>query len=286
MGTENFDKWQFADRRTYAVNGRSEAGQIVTSGLSFSDYERMHTVTRAPVFQRVVPSWATDDRQLRELILLACENKLRILESSEGLTHAQRLQRIRERAAVVKSKKSPVLTAMCKQYVALKTGCATVDQLRRMEVKIEGLDCELVNLQRAPELMAACTFRYYRLRENSVQISEALRTLKPPAVRQILFRLRKLAELGHVRQHSRGAGRPRKEPLPPPQKEKRCVLCGAIFYTSLRNTHRRFCTKRCRVVHNTRQRAERRRARALLCPRCKEAKRKATYQFTHQFTNS
>jgi hypothetical protein len=62
MEAENhFDRFQFDGRRPRAVSVESE--------LSFNDYERMSSFTRAPRNQKYVPAWALCDLRVREVIL-------------------------------------------------------------------------------------------------------------------------------------------------------------------------------------------------------------------------
>jgi hypothetical protein len=59
--------------------------------------------------------------------------------------------------------------------------------LRKLEIQIEALDTQLVTVNRMVEIVAGVVY-YYSLGCNSVQVARAL-AIKPPAVRQLLWRL-------------------------------------------------------------------------------------------------
>jgi hypothetical protein len=63
----------------------------------------------------------------------------------------------------------------------------------RLAAQIENLDSQLVILDRTAAIIASILFLSYRVGLDSVGVSQYLGCVKPPMVRQVIFRCRKLA---------------------------------------------------------------------------------------------
>ena len=71
-------------------------------------------------------------------------------------------------------------------------GKGAAARLKMLEKQVSGLDGEVFVSER-PELIAAVLYQYFRLGYNSCAVAESL-GLKPPCIRQIVFRARRVAE--------------------------------------------------------------------------------------------
>ena len=82
-------------------------------------------------------------------------------------------------------------------YVEAKNAGTAPARLRVMAQKIEEVDTQLRMIETGPLLYAGIVYYYWRLGETSADVGQAM-NLKPPHVRQCLYRMRRSArELGY-----------------------------------------------------------------------------------------
>jgi len=166
-----FDQHQFYDRRNHAVSAET--------GISFSDYDKMHVFRRCNRgrFQGECPAWATNDKLTREVVCRYAEHRLYISLQPEKSYEARMETVARESARLIEV-----------QQRELDDAFASGD-----EEWIQQIDTKTVVLQRGIIAIAASVvYSYYRLGESSTQIAEKL-GLRPPHVRVMLWRMRKIA---------------------------------------------------------------------------------------------
>lgn len=181
MTNLSFDSHAFAGKRAQAVS--------TSTGIAYDDYRGMHRYRHKPSGERRLPTpdWALDDTLLRPLIVAYVEDRAAV-----GIgpgTLSERLARANEALRQRRPKLNADLDRLSREYVY------TVDPSRKrdLEIDIEGLDtCIRVN-DRWAAVLAAIVYLYYRVRLDSVAVGEEL-GLKPPHVRQVLYRLHQVAD--------------------------------------------------------------------------------------------
>lgn len=191
---------QFANRRAYPVHAEYGAdGEWSSNGIAFDDYSRMQTSVRAvaPCRQLATPSWAVNDSQLRELLVAFLEE--RAFPQKAGLqtgTLPERLAKAQKKIIEASQKHLvPIIDRLCNRLVALKQGVTfTQDaqkQIRLLEQQIENVDTRLRYEARdgGAALTVGVVFFYFRCGQDSVAVGKQL-GVKPPHVRQIVWRLR------------------------------------------------------------------------------------------------
>lgn len=220
---------QFADRKQYPVDARKTVDGWVSTGIDFSDYARMGTQQRKQSGERRLPTptWAVNDAQLQELLVTFMEERAG-LRKKKG-TLAERLARAQTAIINQRPRLSAVLDKLCKDYVHIKRFGAYADlsdtevldiaesvfnnrpllasdasglgaremltakQTRDWAIEIEGLDTYLRYTQTGGAgVVAAIVWLYYRVGMDSVGVGAEL-GLKPPHIRQTLWRLHETA---------------------------------------------------------------------------------------------
>ena len=201
-----FDPHQFND----AARSLGKA----TTDITYSDLRNGMHVHRVPDLTRgrrlPVPAWATNDELLRNVIVKVLENRFYV-RNQQG-TLQERLDRCRAAAKRLAASKRAHLDASIQQFRALVEqrfadldvrsyeqlfcgalgGKGASARLKMLEKQVSGLDGEVFVSER-PELIAAVLYQYFRLGYNSCAVAESL-GLKPPCIRQIVFRARKVAQ--------------------------------------------------------------------------------------------
>jgi len=193
---------QYADSvNRHPVSARFVAGEWQSPGLSYDNYSRMQTVThllnsgrRSPA-----PDWAFHDRKLREVIVVCME--LRAYWRNRKPTQGDDAERLRAAQKFIADKHRPALMAriekLCREYVGLKQAGVTGPVLSTLGCKIEEIDTQLRILDCTPQILAGVVYHYWRCGLNSVETGAQLH-IKPPHVRQLLWRLNKAAgQLGY-----------------------------------------------------------------------------------------
>ena len=134
-----------------------------------------------------------NDDKLRELIVTHLEHRAAIRRKLPG-TQAERLARATAKLKASVPRKIEVITGLCHEYVALKRSDPRHPRLRVLEVEIENLDSQLRFTGRPAEIICGIVYYYYRAGMDSVGTGLAL-GIKPPAVRQTLWRLHRTWKL-------------------------------------------------------------------------------------------
>jgi len=158
-----------------------------------------------------VPTWATSKEGLQNVIVKCLENRFYV-RNKQG-TLRERLDRCRAVAKRVAVTKRKFLDESIRQFRALAeqrfadlldrnyeqlfletlAGKGTSARLNALEKQVRTLDGDVYVSERAPELLAAVLYAYFRLGHNSPTVAETL-GLTPWQVRQIIFRARKVAQ--------------------------------------------------------------------------------------------
>jgi hypothetical protein len=208
----HFDHYQFDGRRARPVSA--------LTGISFEDYVAMSTRQHKPSNERRLPTpiWATNDELLRNLLVVFMEERCGI-KNPQG-TLLERLKVAQQAVINQHSRMRETLHRLCIEYVQLKQRgvlktekevdaeitkrygqpplpfgveynkkLVESDRLRELEVEIEGLDTYLRYTRTGgADVLAAIVYLYYRAGLDSVGVAIEL-GLKPPHVRQLLWRL-------------------------------------------------------------------------------------------------
>jgi hypothetical protein len=231
---------QFANRRSFPVHAEYGAdGEWSSTGLDFSDYSRMQTTVRAvaPGRQLETPTWATNNMQLRELLVAFLEE--RAFPHKAGLltgTLTERLARAQGKLIANCGKTLiPTIDRLCKRLVALKQSAPltqeTQKQIRLLEQQIENVDTRLRFEQKDGGTLLALgvAYFYFRLGMASVSVGKQLGA-KPPHIRQVVWRLRQTwAKLERWRQDPTARPvakqpKPKRIPHPPVDVERAAAL--------------------------------------------------------------
>jgi len=176
----HFDLHAFAGRRARPVSA--------DTGIGFDDFERIHTYQHKASGERKLasPEWAENDEALRELIVAYVEKRAGIPRGT-GTLH-ERLGRARQAALRQHPEMNATLDRLCRKYVTAKRP----KRKRKLQVEIEGLDTTLRVSENGAAVVAAVVYLYYRVGLDSPGVAEILR-LKPPHVRMVLHRMRRIA---------------------------------------------------------------------------------------------
>jgi hypothetical protein len=224
----SFDSHQFENHGRF----------LRSSGLDYNQlHNRMH-VKRIADLRRgrkaETPAWVLSDEEFREVLVLYLESRFQIHQPTGSLK--QRLERCKavgkERARGAKSilvtrvaefrATEPAIAeerfselpedAYFPLFLGALRGRSPADRLQRLNLQISCIDSEAAMSERAPELVTACAYYFYRLGWNSCSIAEEL-NLRSVHVRQIICRLNRAAR-------RRAQGTPMK--LGRPRSKKPC----------------------------------------------------------------
>jgi hypothetical protein len=189
-----FDKHQFAGRRSRAISARYTPEGWDSTGISFSDYDKMHINHRERVQERRLdtPSWAVNDTELREVLLKFCERRFYIDKRHRAhvpnLTQEQRYSRIRQIERLHVKRWERIYQEHRETYKALPE-----ERKAKFEIQLRNADMQVHLYRRGAMAMAAAiVYLYYRLGHDSVTVAETLR-INSPLVRQFLARLHNAA---------------------------------------------------------------------------------------------
>jgi hypothetical protein len=179
----NFDKVQFANRRSFPVHAEYGAdGEWTSPGIAFDDLTRMQTSVRAvaPCRQLATPSWAVNDSQLRELLVAFLEE--RAFPHKAGLKTGALPERLAnaQKKIIEASQKHlvPIIDRLCNRLVALKR-CTPLTQdahkqIRRLEQQIENVDTRLRYEAKdgGAALVVGVVFFYFRCGQDSPAVGK------------------------------------------------------------------------------------------------------------------
>jgi hypothetical protein len=219
---QNYDQHQFAGRQSYPVNARRTLEGWTSPGVAFEDYTRMSTQQRKASNERRLPTpkWAVNDGQLRTLLVTFMEERAGFRKQQKG-TLMERLERAKLAVINQRPRLIQVLERLCNEYVTLKRAGACPEmsdeelnaslvqplvlpqyarrfielkRKRALEIEIEGIDTYLrYTANGGADVVAAIVYLYYRAGLDSVGVGAEL-GLKPPHIRQTIWRLHQTAE--------------------------------------------------------------------------------------------
>ena len=220
---------------TFPVGARQLAdGNWLTPGISFEDYGSMQMQHRRPATSErrlETPTWAVNDRMLRELVVVFMEERAGFRKPQVGprggaMTLRERLARAQAAVTNQRPRLFETMDKLCREYVTIKTKGldpnitddewnrsklqpymvrddpaaemvfeprARIDdeenRKRILAVEIEGIDTYLrITEKGGADVVASIVYLYYRCEMDSVGVGSTL-GLKPPHVRQTLWRL-------------------------------------------------------------------------------------------------
>ena len=188
-----------------------------TQELAFSDLrngmhiKRVADLTKGRRLPR--PQWVTSDELFRNVVVKVLETRFLIPISARTGTLKERLERCRAAAKRLATTKRHCLDAHIQQFRALSNnqfaelssssyerlfmealrGLGIPARLSALQRAIRTLDGEICVMERAPEVLTAVLFHFFRLGHSSPTVAETL-GLTPWQVRQIIFRARRVAE--------------------------------------------------------------------------------------------
>jgi len=199
MTSFRYDPHAFAGKRSRPVSALTK--------ISFDDFASMHTRTHKQSGERrnSTPEWALNDRKLRKLLVTFME--IRVGKAVKG-SLLDRLAAARGAVLATHKRMNDSLDALCAEYYHLKTEglhdsaklpsmlfpemaqhYATALRKRELEIEIEGIDTYLRYTRTGGvDVLAAIVYLYFRVGLDSVGVAQEL-GLKPPHVRQLLYRL-------------------------------------------------------------------------------------------------
>jgi hypothetical protein len=182
LANPSFDRWAFDGKRVHPVS--------IATRLSFQDYSGMQTYTKKQSGQRRLetPQWAVNDVFLRELLVAYLENRAGI-RKPKGTLRARRA-RVRRVAISQHPRFNATLNRLNSEYVQAQRDGVPRERLKELEIEIENLDTHIRTTRNGGmDFVAAVVYLYYRVGLDSVGVGGEL-GLRPPHVRQILWKLR------------------------------------------------------------------------------------------------
>jgi hypothetical protein len=193
----------------------SADGEWQSTGISFSDYGRMsvHQHKLASCRRIETPSWAVNDSHLRELLVAFMEERAQFRAPISG-TLTERLATAQKKIIAATARLIATIDKLCARYVELKRTVPFTPEIAKQATnlsrQIETLDTRLRFESKDGGLALVCgvIYRYYRLGLDSVGVGKEL-FIKPPSVRQIIWRLSKTWERLHPAPKPEATGRHR-----------------------------------------------------------------------------
>ncbi len=190
----HFDPYQF-----YKSYARPVSALTRLDWTDFLDGMHVHTHKQSHDRRLPTPEWALRDDFLREVLVRFLEKRAWCNAAQKGnrsLPLAQRIQNAQKAIAAQREKKTAALKRLCKEYAALlgKNGDGAARRWQ-LDIQIEALDTFLGTTVRdgGLALTAAVVVLYYRVGFDSVGVGTVL-NLKPNHVRQLLYRLNRVAQ--------------------------------------------------------------------------------------------
>lgn len=223
--SQNFDPHQFAGKGAHPVSARMTVDGWLTPGVSYDDYSRMSTQRRKTTGERRLPTpvWAVNNPLLRRVLVTFMEERAGFRKGPRRGGLKERLEHAKAKIISKRPKMIDVLDKLCREYVEIKNKGLNPDitdaewnaskpqpymafaegearyidekeRRRQLEIEIEGIDTYLrYTANGGADVVAAIVYLYYRTGLDSVGVGEEL-GLKPPHVRQTLWRLHRTAK--------------------------------------------------------------------------------------------
>jgi hypothetical protein len=169
----------------------------------------MHIERRQkPVRRLETPAWALSDEKLREVVVRYLENRFHINDTKgtwqERLVRCQaaamefigprkrNLERLMTDLRALAEERFTELSNYERVFLDSLRGQSQRERLRIWKQSVQAWDSEVYACERIGELILAVAHNYYRLNWPSPSVGESL-GISAPAVRQILFRMNKIA---------------------------------------------------------------------------------------------
>lgn len=186
------NSWRYAAPAydLHAFAGQRPRPVSAGTGIAWEDYARMAVQSHKQRAERRLPTplWALDNSKLLPLFVRSMERRA-ALRPGTG-TFSERL----DRAVAARKRQIPALERtlrrLCKRYTRRRSANCR----RRLALQIQALDASICLIKKG-ETAAICAavYLYYRAELDSVGVAEAV-GIRPPAVRQILWKISKLWE--------------------------------------------------------------------------------------------
>jgi hypothetical protein len=216
-------------RKKLPVSAKVTATGWLSNGIDFTDFSRMQTTTRKIAGERRLPTpaWALSNPMLRRVLVRFLEerafSKKERLAVRKKAGLKERLDNARKRIVSKRPNAMLVLDRLCTEYVeiknkGLKPGITDKEwneskpqpffdfaegearyqdekkRIKQLESEIEGIDTYLrISENGGADIVAAVIYLYYRTGYDSVGVGEEL-GIKPPHVRQTIYRLHQTAK--------------------------------------------------------------------------------------------
>lgn len=224
------------ERRPQPVSATKTLDGWISTGISYDDYAGMSLGKRKHTAERRLPTplWAVNDPLFRRLIVRFMEERAGFRKKQKGGLR-ERLNRAQTAIIGQRPRLIELCTRLCGNYVAVKDYGAFPDKtedeiarlaaavngyrtpsmyaehnraivdgkrLRDLEIEIEGLDTYLrITEHGGAGFIVAIVYLYYRVGLDSVGVGIEL-GLKPPHVRQTLWRLHDTWDKMHPASHA------------------------------------------------------------------------------------
>jgi hypothetical protein len=183
-------------RPKHVVNTRFAAeGEMDSNGVGWDEFARMQTATHSKLNcgreEEETPTWALHDGKLRAVLVRYVELRAGFMKPQIG-TEVERLQLAQQKILATKPLHELTITNLAREYVEMKRSGADAETLRKRAAQIENLDTRLLLTETFAAKALMALHLYYKMGWNSVQVGWELH-LKPTHIRQMLYRIRKVA---------------------------------------------------------------------------------------------
>lgn len=197
-----FDPYQHK-RDQLPISGRYAGHDTWEStGLSFGDYQRAHVEQRKSSFSNrrlAVPDWALKSETIGVVFISYLERRAHNLLKLDALKCLSLKERFHLADVLLKQRAQKLekrLDKLCVSFCEVRKLEQTPERLKllaRLQRSIQQIDMQIIVERRAPEIVTAIIWKYFREGLNSVDVAAAL-GLHPPAVRQIVYRIMRTAD--------------------------------------------------------------------------------------------
>ncbi len=159
------------------------------TGIGWDDFSRMavHTHKLNSARRKETPAWALSVKQTAQVVAWYMEQRSGMRHPSGG-TIERRIRRAEKR---IRENQIPLLRAtiaeLCKRYMT-----AQGEEREQLAILIENRDTQVAVAERGAKLVTGVISYYLHQGWNSVDTARVLH-LKPPHVRQLVYRLRRCA---------------------------------------------------------------------------------------------
>jgi hypothetical protein len=217
------------DRFKYPVSARFDGHDWKSHGLAHEDYSRMSTHVHVLNSGRSndCPEWTVNTATITQVVVRFMEMRSGMRNPNTG-TIRERIERAEQRIKRSMPKKRAQLLQLCKKQME-----AHGEARKKLATLCENLDTQIVIAEMGARLVTGVISYYHLQGWNSVDTAHAL-GLKPPHVRQIVYRLNRCwKEICGTRC-----------PVTHNIVERACKKCGKKFIPT-RGLRQKFCSRDC-----------------------------------------